>query len=88
MPEDSVRLRIACLGAVLVAIAACASLQEIAWATAVVAMLLVSVGTAFSHATRARPPGWVKVMVAVGAIAACVWFFHEVSSPAGGIASL
>ncbi len=86
VPEDSVRLRIACLGAVLVAIAACASLQEIAWTTAVAAMLLVSVGTAFSHATRAGPPGWVKVMVAAGAIAACVWFFHEVSSPAGGIA--
>ena len=33
-PEDSVRLRVACLGAVLVAIAACASLDEIAWTTA------------------------------------------------------
>ena len=88
VPEDSVRLRLACLGAVLVAIAACASLQEIAWTTAVGAMVLVSAGTAFSHATRARPPGWVKVMVAVGAIAACVWFFHEVSSPAAGITSV
>ena len=88
LPEDSIRLRLACLGAVLVAIAACASLQEIGWTTAVGAMVLVSAGTAFSHATRARPPGWVKVMVAVGAIAACVWFFHSVSSPAGGITSV
>ena len=47
------------------------------------AMVLVAAGTVFSHATRARPPGWVKVMVAVGAIAACVWFFRSVSSPAG-----
>jgi transglutaminase-like putative cysteine protease len=87
-PEDSIRLRLACLGAVLVAIAACASLDEIAWTTAIGAMVLVSAGAAFSHATRARPPGWVKVLVAVGAIAACVWFFHAVSSPSGGITSV
>ena len=57
VPEDSIRLRIACLGAVLVAIAACASLQEIAWTSAIGAMALVSAGTVFSHITRARPPG-------------------------------
>ena len=84
VPEDSVRLRLACLGAVLVAIAACASLGEIAWTTAVGAMVLVAAGTAFSHATRARPPGWVKVLVAVGAIAACVWFFHDGELAGGG----
>jgi hypothetical protein len=88
LPEDSVRLRLACLGAVLVAIAACASLQEIAWTTALGAMVLVSAGTVFSHATRVAPPGWVKVLVAVGAIAACAWFFHAVSSPADGITSV
>ena len=33
-------------------------------------------------------PAWVKVLVAVGAIAACVWFFHAVSSPADGITSV
>ena len=88
LPENSIRLRLACLGAVLVAIAACASLQEIAWTTAAAAMVLVAVGTVFSHATRARPPGWVKVMVAVGAIAACVWFFRSVSSPDAGITSV
>lgn len=88
VPENSVRLRLACLGSVLVAIAACASLQEITWTTAVGAMVLVAAGTAFSHATRARPPWWVKVMVAVGAIGACVWFFHDVGSPSAGITSV
>jgi protein-glutamine gamma-glutamyltransferase len=88
VPEDSVRLRLACLCAVLVAIAACASLQEIAWTTALGAMVLVSAGTVFSHATRVAPPGWVKVLVAVGASAACIWFFHAVSSPADGITSV
>jgi len=88
VPEDSVRLRVACLGAVLAAMAACASLQEIAWATALLAMVLVSAGTIFSHITRAGPPGWVKIMVAVGALAACVFFFRAVSSPTGGITSI
>jgi hypothetical protein len=88
VPEDSVRLRVACLGAVVVAIAACASLQEVAWTTAAGAMVLVVAGTVFSHATRARPPWWIKLAVAVGAIAACVWFFHEVSSPTAGITSV
>jgi transglutaminase-like putative cysteine protease len=85
IPEDSIRLRLACLGAVLVAIAACASLGEIAWPVAIGAIVLVAAGMVFSYATRARPPGWVKVLVAVGAIAACVWFFQAVSSPTGGI---
>jgi transglutaminase-like putative cysteine protease len=88
VPEDSRRLRLACFAAVVVAIAACASLGEIAWSTAVGAMALIGGGSAFSHATRARPPGWVKVLVAVGATAACTWFFHTVSSPAGGITSV
>jgi protein-glutamine gamma-glutamyltransferase len=88
VPEDSPRVRLACLATVVVAIAACASLGEIAWPTAAGAMALIAGGSAFSHATRARPPAWVKVLVAVGATAACVWFFHTVSSPAGGITSV
>ncbi len=88
VPEDSVRLRLACLATVLVSIAACASLGEIAWTTALGAMVLIAAGTAFSHATRARPPWWVKVLVALGAIAACVWFFHTVSSPTDGFTSV
>ena len=87
-PENSVRLRVACLGAVLVAIAACASLHEITWAAALGAMVLVSAGTAFSHATRVRPPAWVKAMVAVGAIGACAWFFHAVSAPLADFTSI
>jgi transglutaminase-like putative cysteine protease len=88
IPEDSRQLRVACLAAVMVSIAACASLGEIAWPTAVSAIVLVACGSAFSHATRARPPWWVKVLVAVGAIAACVWFFHTVSASADGITSV
>ena len=81
-PEHSIRLRVACLGTVLVSIAACAGLGEVSRTTAVVASVLVTAGMCFSYATRARAPGWVKLLVAAGAIAAFVWFFHSVSSPA------
>ncbi len=79
-PENSVRLRIACLGTVLVSIAACASVGEVSRLTAGVAMVLVSLGTLFSHRTRVQPPGWVKVVVAAGAIGAFAWFFHSLTS--------
>jgi transglutaminase-like putative cysteine protease len=79
-PEDSIRLRVACTGAVLVAIAACAALGEVPTATAWAAGGLVAAGMVFSYVTRARPPGWVKVLVALAAVAALVWFFDQVST--------
>ncbi len=79
-PEHSVRFRVACTGSVLVAIAACASLGEVARPVAWIAMLLVSVGMVFSYVTRVRPPGLIKVLVAIGAIASLTWFFHQVAS--------
>ncbi len=79
-PEDSIRFRIACTGTVLVAIAGCASLGEVSRGLAGTAMLLVSLGMTFSYVTRNRPPGPVKVLVALGAVAALVWFFHDVTS--------
>lgn len=79
-PEDSVRLRLACTGAVLIAIAACAALGEMSRPTEWIALLLVPLGMAFSYTTRARPAEWVKLAVAVGAVGSLVWFFHEVST--------
>ncbi len=79
-PEDSVRLRLACTGAVLISIAACAALGEMSRATEWIGLLLVPLGMAFSYATRARPPEWVKLGVALGAVGSLVWFFHEVST--------
>jgi transglutaminase-like putative cysteine protease len=77
-PEHSVRLRIACAGAVVVAILACAALQEISRTSAYIAVALVITGTVFSYHTRARPPMWVKGLVAVAAVAVLLWFFHQV----------
>jgi transglutaminase-like putative cysteine protease len=87
-PENSIRLRTACLGTVLVAIAACADMGEVSWATAVGAMAMVSLGMVFSFLTRSRPPGWIKILVALGASGAFAWFFQSVSAPAGGITSV
>jgi transglutaminase-like putative cysteine protease len=79
-PEDSVRFRVACTGTVLVAIAASASVSEVSRGLAGIAMLLVPLGMTFSYFTRNRPPGLVKVLVAMGAVAAVVWFFHAVTA--------
>jgi transglutaminase-like putative cysteine protease len=79
-PEDSVRFRVACTGTVLVAIAASASVSEVSEGLAGIATLLVVLGMTFSYFTRNRPPGLVKVLVAMGALAAVVWFFHAVTA--------
>jgi transglutaminase-like putative cysteine protease len=87
-PEDSVALRVACLGTVAVAIEACAAMAEISHTQALGALILVAVGMVFSYATRSRPPGWIKVVIAAGAITASVWFIHAVRAPATGISTV
>jgi protein-glutamine gamma-glutamyltransferase len=79
-PENSLRLRIACTGAVLVSIAAAAAQGEMTHATSVAGMAMVCAGMLFSYVTRSHPPGWIKILVAVGAIWALVWFFDQVGS--------
>jgi transglutaminase-like putative cysteine protease len=84
-PEESVRLRVACTCTVGTAVATCASLGEVSWTTALGALVLIVVGMAFSYRTRVRPPGWIKLLVAAGAIAACVFFFHSVTTSGQGV---
>jgi transglutaminase-like putative cysteine protease len=78
-PEDSIRLRVACTGAVIVAILACASQNEISRTSAYAAVALVGAGMIFSYRTRTRPPMWVKGLVAAAALLVLLWFFHQVS---------
>jgi transglutaminase-like putative cysteine protease len=82
-PEHSVRLRVATTCAVLVAIGASVAESTLAPATAVLAAALVVAGMVFSHATRERPPWWIKVLVAIAAVAALVWFTRQLSAIAG-----
>jgi hypothetical protein len=78
--EGSLRTRAACAGAVLVAIAAAAAQHEVSAPVALGGALLVAAGMAFSYATRVTPPWWIKVVVALGALAAMFWFFDAVST--------
>ena len=87
-PEHSIPLRAACFFTVAAAIAACASMGEISDAAGVAAVGLVALGMVFSYLTRHHPPGWVKIVVAAGAIGASVWFVHAVSAPAANINSV
>ncbi len=79
-PEESVPLRLACTGAVLVAVVAASAVGQLTWPEGLTAAALVAAGMAFSWATRASPPGWVKVAVAAGAIGAIAWFGLRIDS--------
>jgi transglutaminase-like putative cysteine protease len=79
-PAESIPLRLACGAAVMAAIAACHAESELATVSSLLAIALVAIGMTFSYRTRERPPGWVKVVLAVAAVAALVWFFNDVSS--------
>ena len=79
-PEESVRLRVACTAAVLVALLAASSQGELPWVAGLAATALVVAGMSFSWATRAAPPGWIKVAVAAGALGAIGWFGVRIDS--------
>ncbi|HET6965510.1 MAG TPA: transglutaminaseTgpA domain-containing protein [Acidimicrobiales bacterium] len=88
-PEASVRLRMAAGGSVAVGLLAAASEHEISRPAAGLSIALVVAGMAFSHRTRDRSLGWVKVGVAAGAMAAMAWFVHQLSGgPTGDITSV
>ena len=88
-PEPSVRLRLASAASVAVGLLAATAQHEIAFPTAVLSILLVGCGMAFSHRTRERSLNSVKVGVAIGAIAAMAWFVHDIAGgPVGDITSV
>jgi transglutaminase-like putative cysteine protease len=76
-PEHSVPLRLATAVTVAVAMAAPASEGEMPWGVAFVSMALMAAGMAFSYRTRVRPPGWVKLGVAAGAVSSLAWFVSQ-----------
>ena len=78
-PEHSVALRVASAGAVVTGIVACRAEGELSVPVAVVATALVLLGMYVSYRTRSRPIGWFKPLLALAALVAFVWFFHELT---------
>ena len=75
------RLRVACTGAVLVAIAACAALGEMSRPTEWVAMALVSLGMVFSYRHPGPSAGVGQGRGGPGRRrVTLIWFFTQVSS--------
>ena len=79
-PENSLRLRIACTVAVLISVVAAGAEHEVALPTVTLGAALVLAGMVFSYQTRARPPAWIKLLAAIGAVSVLVWFFHQLTA--------
>ncbi len=77
--EDSIEFRVASAGAVIIAVAACASLGELSWFAALLAIAGTVVGNILSYRTRRHPWVVVKPTLAVCVIAGFVWFITTAS---------
>jgi protein-glutamine gamma-glutamyltransferase len=89
-PEDSIQLRVASAAAVVIAVVACCSQNELSVpVTAIVCLLLVA-GMLYSYKTRRSPAGIIKPILATFAIAAFTWFFFAATGHAesGNIGSV
>jgi transglutaminase-like putative cysteine protease len=78
-PEHSAGLRLAAAGAIVTGIAACRAEGELSWAVALTSIVLVVLGMYISYRTRSHPVGWLKPLLALGAVAAFVWFFRQLT---------
>jgi len=78
-PEHSITLRVACAGAVITGIAACRAEGELSWTVAGGSIVLVVVGMVLAYRTREHPLPWIKLILAVSAVAAFVWFFRQLT---------
>jgi transglutaminase-like putative cysteine protease len=89
-PENSIVFRVAATAAVVVSLAACWSQQELSAMVTVGAIVLVILGNLFSYVRRARPLGWLKLLLAGAVMAGFVWFFATVTTHAtiGDLASV
>ncbi|MDA8040498.1 MAG: transglutaminaseTgpA domain-containing protein [Actinomycetota bacterium] len=81
-PEHSVLFRVATLVSVLVGVLACAKVGEISSVTAIAASAAVAAGMLFSYATRQRPRGIVKLLLAAAVVGVFVSFVMQVFSAA------
>lgn len=84
VPEDSIRLRGAVLGAVLVGVLALGAEQAVSSVTTVLVLAMLPLAYLFSYVRRARDNWHVKIVLALGAIVALMRLFGQL----GGVATL
>ncbi|MHB8262878.1 MAG: transglutaminase family protein [Acidimicrobiales bacterium] len=82
-PEQSLPLRFAAWGAVLISLTACLFESELSVLFVIVAACGVTLGMAYSYIARTHSSGWLKLLLALGALAAFVYFFHTISNEQG-----
>jgi len=82
-PEDSLWLRGSVWAALVFSLGACASVAELSAWMAIGASALLLTAMAYSFKTRSKPKRWLKVPIALAAVASFVWFFAAVSHLTG-----
>ncbi len=82
-PEDSVTFRLITTVAVVTGILSCEAVGELPASTALLAVVAVAVGMAFSYLARNRPRQWLKVLLAAAVIGVFAWFVNQVLQAAG-----
>ncbi|MCL5948282.1 MAG: DUF3488 and transglutaminase-like domain-containing protein [Actinobacteria bacterium] len=83
VPEQSLPLRFAVWGAVVISLAACLFESELSVPFVIMAVCGITIGMLYSYIARAHSDGWLKLLLAVGALAAFVHFFNTVSNERG-----
>ncbi len=83
VPEYSVMLRISVWAAVLTSLFACQYEGELTLPFALGASTGITVGMAYSYFARNKTYGWLKLLLALGAVLAFLLFFHTVSTEQG-----
>ncbi len=86
-PENSIVLRVAAVGAVVVSIAACVAEGELNRPVAIASSVALIAGSVFSYRRRANPMSWLKLVLAVAALGGFFWFFLHISRH-GGVTSI
>jgi len=81
-PENSVTFRIATALCVVTGIVSCASVGELSPRDAALACAGTLAGMVFSYLTRARPWGWVKVVLAIAVLGVFASFIMDILSAA------
>lgn len=79
-PEDSVALRVWVMASVAVGVCALGYARAVSWGTAGLALAVLPVAYLFSYRRRAKDNWFVKILLAIGALAALGRFFGQIGT--------